>query len=120
MVKTYIVYETILWPYTWATDFTLRNSLFGALKLTKNADPSIQSYSVYGTEFEARESFLLSGNSGFGKNVIILGADMGSSVHIHNKKKDSLILSKSPTNGLDDTTLTAEKEYSINFMEQHK
>ena len=88
--------------------------------MTKNADPSIQSYLVYGTEFEARESFLLSGNSGFGKNVIIFGADMGSSVHIHNKKKDSLILSKSPTNGLDDTTLTAEKEYSITFMEQHK
>ena len=93
MVKVYIVYENILWPYKWAADFTLWNSLFGALKLTRNADPSIHSYSVYGTEFEARESFLLTGNSGFDKNVIIFGADMGSSVHIHNKKKDFLILS---------------------------
>ena len=30
--------------------------------------------------------FLLSDGSGFGKNVIIYGADMGSSVHVINKK----------------------------------
>ena len=35
-------------------------------------------------------------------------------------KKDILILVKGPSQGLDDTTLTAEKEYSINFNEQHK
>ena len=34
-------------------------------------------------------------------------------------KKDILILVKGPSQGLDDTTLTAEKEYSINFNEQH-
>ena len=52
------------------------------------------------------------------KNVLILSADMISLVHIDNKKKDILILGKSPTNGLDDTALTAEKEYSMNFTEQ--
>ena len=31
-----------------------------------------------------------------------------------------LILGKVPMQGLDDTTLTAEKEYYINFTEQHK
>ena len=62
----------------------------------------------------------LSDDSGFGKNVIIFGADMSSSAHIDNKKKDILILGKVPTQGLDDTTLTAEKEYSINFTEQQK
>ena len=41
----------------------------------------------------------------------MLGADMSSPVHI-------LILSKSPTQELDDTTLTAEAEYSINFTKQ--
>ena len=45
---------------------------------------------------------------------------MSSSVHIDNKKKDILIFGKGPTRGLDDTTLTAEKEYSIHFTEQHK
>ena len=36
------------------------------------------------------------------------------------KKKDILILGKGPTQELDDTTLTAEKEYAINFDEEHK
>ena len=50
-----------------------------------------------------------------GKNAIIFGVDMSSSVHLDNKKKDNLILGKGPTQGLDDTTLTTEAQYSINF-----
>ena len=34
------------------------------------------------------------------------------------EKKDILILAKVPTQRLDDTTLTAEAEYAINFSEQ--
>ena len=49
------------------------------------------------------------------KNVVIFGVDMISSVHIDDKKKDILILVIGPTHGLDDTTLTAEAQYSINF-----
>ena len=45
---------------------------------------------------------------------------MSSSVHIDNKKKDALILGKGPTNVLNDTMLTAEKEYFINFTEHQK
>ena len=43
-----------------------------------------------------------------GKNVIIVGVDMSSSLHINDKKSDILILGRDPTQGLDDTTLTAE------------
>ena len=50
-----------------------------------------------------------------GKNVIIFGVDMSSSVHIDYKKKDILILGFGPTQGLDHTMLTAEAQYSINF-----
>ena len=39
---------------------------------------------------------------------------MSSSPHIDNKKKDILVLGKGPTQGLE-STLTAEKMYSINF-----
>ena len=42
---------------------------------------------------------------------------MSSSVHADNKKKHILILGKGPTQRLDDTALTAEKKYSINFTE---
>ena len=45
---------------------------------------------------------------------------MSSSVHIDNKGKDILILGKGPTQGLDDTTLTAKAKYPIKFAEQNK
>ena len=40
---------------------------------------------------------------------------MSLSVHTDNKGKDSLVLGKGPAQRLDNTTLTAEAEYSINF-----
>ena len=46
--------------------------------------------------------------------VKIFGADMSSSIHVNNKKKDILVLGRGPMQGLE-STLTAEKMYSINF-----
>ena len=43
-----------------------------------------------------------------------------SSVHIDNKKKDILILGTGPTQGLEDTTLSAETQYSINFSRSNR
>ena len=40
---------------------------------------------------------------------------MSSSVHVDNKKKVISILGEGPTQGLNGTTLTAEKRYSVNF-----
>ena len=90
------------------TKFKLGNSLFGAVKLTKNADPDRCWYSGYGIGFDTRGSFSFSDSSGSGRNDIIVGADMSSSAHVGNKKKNILILDKGPTQGLDDTTLTAD------------
>ena len=42
--------------------------------------------------FDRRSSFSFQGG-GFGQNVIIFGADMRSSIHIDNEKKNILILS---------------------------
>ena len=61
---------------------------------------------------------MLSDCCSFGKNVVIFGADMSSSVHIDNKKKFILIPGKGPTNGLDDTTFTVETLYLISFTEK--
>ena len=55
-----------------------------------------------------------------GKNVIIFGVNVSSSVHIDDKKKYILILGKTPTQGLDDTTLTEEAQYSINFSRSNR
>ena len=45
---------------------------------------------------------------------------MSSSLHIDNKGKHFLILGERPTQGLDDTTLTAEAIYPINFTQPNK
>ena len=92
--------------------------MFEAVNLTKNADLDQYKYSVYGIGFDRKGQF--SFGNGFGKNSIIVGADMSSSVHVDNKKKDILILGKGPTQGLDGTALTVEKLYSINFSENNK
>ena len=52
------------------------------------------------------------------KNVIVLGADMSSSVHVDYKGKDILILGEGLTQGLDDTTLTAEANVPLNLYNQ--
>ena len=55
-----------------------------------------------------------------GKNAIIFGADMSSSVHIDNEKRNILILHEEPTQGLDDTILTEEAIYPTNFIQLNK
>ena len=90
-----------------------KNCLFGAVTLTKNADIEKYKYSGYGIGFDRRSSFSFTGG-GFGQNVLIFGVDMRTSIHTDNKKKDILVLGRGPTQGLE-STLTAEKMYSINF-----
>ena len=69
--------------------------------------------------FDSQSEFLFSDGS-YGKNVIIFGADMSSSVHVDNKEKDILILGEGPTQGLDGTAFTAEAKYPINFTQSRK
>ena len=45
---------------------------------------------------------------------------MSSSVHIDNKNKDILILGEGPTQRLDDTILTTEAKYPIDFTQPRK
>ena len=87
----------------------MENCLFGAVKLTKNADIDKYKYSGYGIGFDRRGAFSFP-TGGFGCNVIIFGIDISSSVNVDNKKKYILILGEGPTQGLNDTTLTTEKK----------
>ena len=93
--------------------------MLGAVKITKTVDRGKYVYTDYDIGFSMRSEFSLPDGS-MSKNVIIFGVDMSSSVHIDNKKKDILILGKGTTQGLDDTSLTAEAQYSINFSRSQK
>ena len=81
--------------------------------MTKNADIDKYGYAGYGIGFDRRSSFSFPGG-GFGQNALIFGADMSFSAHIHNRKKDILVLGKGPRQGLEHT-LNAEKMYVIQF-----
>ena len=67
-------------------DPTLKNSLFGAVTLTKNGDIDKYKYLGYGIGFDRKPTFLFPSGE-FGQNVIIFEVDMSSSVHVDNNKK---------------------------------
>ena len=94
IVNIYIVYE-LRASSSHINDPTLKNCLFGAVTLTKNADIDKYRYSGYGIGFDRRGSFSFPGG-GFRQNVIMFGADMSSSIQIDNKGKDILILGLGP------------------------
>ena len=84
-VNIYIVYELGASGSN-NSDPTLKNCLFGAVTLNKNADIDKYGYSGHGIEFDRRSSFSFPGG-GFGQSVLIFRADTSSSAHIDNKKK---------------------------------
>ena len=108
----YIAYE-LTGSSSNGNDPTVINSLFGAVRLTRNADIDKYGYSGYETGFNRRGSFSFPGG-GFGSTVIIFEVNMSSSIYVDNKRKNILTLGKGPTQGLEHI-LTTEKIYSINF-----
>ena len=91
IVNIYIVYK--LDSIINNSSVTLENCLFGAVKLTKNADINKYKYSGYGTGFDSKGTFSHP-RGGDGKNVVIFGADMSSSAHSNNKTRSILVLGK--------------------------
>ena len=78
------------WSLDLNTNLALLDCLFGGLKLT------IYLHNDYGIGFDSRSEFSwLDGR--VVKKFIIFGVDMSSSVHIDNKRKDTSILGKDPT-----------------------
>ena len=108
IVNIYMVYE-ISKSINISDYLALENCLFGAVSLTKNADIDRYEYSRYGIGFDRHGRFSFPG-TGLDRYVIIFGVDMSSSMKIHKRKKDILILGKVLTQG-QEHTLSAEKMY---------
>ena len=77
----------------------------------KNADPDKYVCTHDGTGLGSRSGFLLP-DVNMGNNVIIY--------HINNKGKYILILGQVSTQGLDDSTLSAEAQFSFNFSRSNR
>ena len=86
VVNIYIVYGLAA-SSSHNSDPRIKNCLFGAVALTKNADVEKYKYFSYGIGFDRRSSFSFP-SGGFRQNVLVFGADMSSSIHIDNEKKD--------------------------------
>lgn len=91
--------------------------MFGAVKPAINVDPDKCSYSRYGIEFNSRSLF--STLNSLGRKVIILGVDNSSLVRTDDNK-NILALDKSPTQGLDNTSILAEAKYPITLTKSGK
>ena len=116
-VNIYTVYRLI--PTTKDSSITLQNCLFGAVKLTKNSDIDKYKYFGYGNGFDSRGNFTHP-VGGYGRNVIVFGADLSSYTHANNKTRSILVLGKAFIQGIDCTTIYAEKIYSTNFTVENK
>ena len=84
----------------------------------ENADIDQYKYSRYGIGFDRHGEF--SFGNGLGKNCIIFRADLSSSSHANNQKNSILVLGKYFVQGVNGTTVYAEKLYKINFTEKNK
>ena len=84
IVNIYAVYE-ITSNYNDINYPTVKNCLFWSVKLTKNTNINKHRYSGYGIGFDRRAPFSIGNDTG--RNVIIFGVDMSSSLLIDNKNK---------------------------------
>ena len=114
IVNIYIVYR--LSPSI-TSDITLEKCLFSAVKITKTL--KINTYSGYGIAFNSGGSFSHP-SRGYGKNFIIFGAGLSSSVHANNRANNILVLGKDFIQGVNGTIIYAEKIYSTNFTVTNK
>ena len=97
-----IVYETT--SDTKTSTIILENCLFGAIKITKNADFDKYKYSGYGFVFYSRGSFSHPSRKN-GRNTIIFGADLSTSVYANSKLNNVLVLDKAFMKGLNGNTI---------------
>ena len=115
IVNIYIVYLIDPISNSRNTDYTVQNALFGGVKITKNAtDTSKHKYKGYGICFDEGGLFSM-GNINNGRNVLIFGVHENSAIHSNNKANNRFIMGDGFVQGINDTTLYAEKIYSQNF-----
>ena len=63
VINLYISYVLNPWLRNLKTDFTLKNCLFGSVKLIKNSGPDKYKYSGYGIGFYSRSEFSFTNGS---------------------------------------------------------
>ena len=123
VINIYVVYKLDPISSTRNTDYTIQNTLFGIMKITKNTDSSKNSYKGYDLCFDEGGEFghtVKQGNfnrTTNAKNVTIFDVDMSSSIHATNRANNIYVMGKDSIQGINDTTIYAEKLFHNNFTE---
>ena len=126
VINIYCVYKTDPIAFTRDDTFTVQNTLFGAMEITKNADTSKYNYKGYGICFDEGGTFghtIREGNFDHttdARNVLIFGADMSFSTHKTNKANNINVMGELFVQGINDTILYAEKKFYRNFTDTGK
>ena len=122
-INIYCVYELDPIDFSRSNEFTIQNALFGAIKITKNANTSKYKYKGYGICFDKSEEFTHVRKEGnfnhttTARNVIIFGVDMSFSKHVNNKANNIYVMGKDYIQKVNDTTIYAEKMFYRNFTD---
>ena len=125
-INIYCVYKLDPTASSRDTTFTIQNALFGAMQITKNADASKYDYKRYGICFDEGGQFghtITEG--GFAhttnaRNVLIFGVDMSFSVYATNRANHIYVMGKEFVQGINDTTIYAEKNFYRNSTDPDK
>ena len=124
VINIYCVYKLDPLASTRDKSYTIQNALFGAMQITKDAtDYDKNNYKGYGICFDERSEFGYTiTEGGFthttdARNVLIFGADMSFSVHATNRANHIYLMGTGLTQGINDTTIYAEKNFYRNFTD---
>ena len=112
VINIYCVYQLDSISSSRDTTYTIQNALFGAVQITKNANTSKYKYKGYGICFDEGGTF--------SKDNIIFGVHDSSLVHANNKANNIFVMGDLFVQGINNTTLYAEKLYIQNFTQPSK
>ena len=121
VINIYCVYKIDPIASTRDDTFTVQNALFSAMEITKNAVTSKYNYKGYGICFDEGGTFghtIREGNFDHttnARNVLIVSVDMSFSTHKTNKANNIYVTGELFVQGINDTTLYAEKRFYRNF-----
>ena len=124
VINIYCVYKLQAISSSRDDTFTIQNASFGAAQITKNA--SKYNYKGHGICFDEEGSFghtmVENGVSHTknARNVLIFGADMSFSRHSTNTVNNICVMGEDFVQGINDTTLYAEKKFYRNFTDPGK
>ena len=120
----YCVYKLDPLASTRDKSYSIQNALFGAMEITKDAtDYDKNNYKGYGICFDERSKFghtiteSGNGHTTDARNVLTFGEDMSFSVHATNRANHIHLMGTGLMQGINDTTIYAEKNFYRNFTD---